>query len=107
MQELQTEYLESFTEKFQLWRKLFTEEQWDSLEMEFHKMKGTGSTYGVPEVSLLCQHLERICQSQKAISHEFLDTIIRMLGDIKLKYLANGDYNLAEDPDFEKIQNLS
>ncbi len=107
MKELRQEYLEGFEEKFKFWNQCFEDENWDQLELEFHKMKGTGSTYGVPEVSLLCQHLERICRQTKPLPRPLLDSAIRMLSAIKEKYLHDREYSLGEDPDFEKIQNLS
>ena len=65
MEELKTEYLQSFADKFQLLLDLHKNKDWEKIELEFHKLKGTGTTYGVPEVSELCFHLERLCSGGK------------------------------------------
>ena len=63
--ELRAEYLESFHGKYEQMLQSFKQGQWSSLEMEFHKLKGTGRTYGAPEVTQLSERMEQICKTCK------------------------------------------
>ena len=104
MEELRTEYLESFDEKFTLWGELFSQKDWYSLELEFHKMKGTGTTYGAPEVTELCKEMERICRESDELPRDLLDAAIGLLTQIRDKYLNQKDFELADHPDFVSIK---
>lgn len=106
MAELRTEYLESFDEKFKLLHSLYQQAEWYSIELEYHKLKGTGSTYGVPEVTELCEHLERICNQTKSIDKDILDLSMEILEKIKDKYLNNTDFELSSHTGFQKIKTL-
>lgn len=106
MAELRTEYLEGFEEKFKTINQFFADKDWYSLELEYHKLKGTGSTYGVPEVSTLCEIVERICRENKEIGQELLDQSIELLSKIRDKYLKKEEFTLEEHPSFQAIKKL-
>lgn len=106
MSELRLEYLQSFAEKYSTLRECFSQSDWYSIELEYHKLKGTGATYGVPEVTELCRHLERICRETKKIDKQTLETSIELLERIKEKYLENSEFELISHPDFQKISQL-
>ena len=59
--ELQKEYLESLPEKIKGITELIKAKELELVETEFHKLKGTGRTYGVPEVSRVGELGERAC----------------------------------------------
>ncbi|MEM7011745.1 MAG: protein kinase [Verrucomicrobiota bacterium] len=40
-------------------------------KLEFHKLKGTGTTYGVPEVTELCEKMETLCRNRTEIEEPF------------------------------------
>jgi HPt (histidine-containing phosphotransfer) domain-containing protein len=103
MAELRTEYLESFDEKFIKLKDFYAKQEWYNIELEYHKLKGTGTTYGIPEVSELCQQLERICQDQKKIPETLLLDSIDLLSKIRSKYINKVEFNLSLDPQFQKI----
>jgi hypothetical protein len=65
LDDLKTSYIISLTEKRQTVARLIETRQLTALEDEFHKMKGTGKTYGLPEVSLLGEAMEMICHHQQ------------------------------------------
>ena len=106
MAELRTEYLQSFKEKFQIMTDLFDQKEWHSLELEFHKLKGTGTTYGVPEVSALCEQLERICRENEQIEKELLSQAIELLTAIRGKYLEGKNFDLETNNHFQNIKKL-
>lgn len=104
MDDLRQEYLASFPEKFDKLLECFNKQDWYSIELEYHKLKGTGTTYGIPEVSQLCEILERLCREHKTIDKETLDSSILLLGKIKDKYEQDIEFDLASHIDFLKIK---
>jgi Hpt domain len=59
---LQKSYLAAIPEKIVNLEALFKASELVKLETEYHKLKGTGRTYGLPEVTEIGAVLERICQ---------------------------------------------
>jgi HPt (histidine-containing phosphotransfer) domain-containing protein len=106
MSELREEYLQSFAEKFNQMQQFFEGQDWYSLELEFHKLKGTGTTYGVPEVTELCQKMEALCRQQQKISETLLKMAIELLSAIRDKYMKNQEFDLSSDPRYLKIEQL-
>jgi|GEM_PF-1386081 len=84
--ELQVEYLASFPDKFKKIDDLFTSEKWYELELEFHKLKGTGKTYGIPEVSVVCKEMERICRKEIHAIPSALPLCVEILQEIQTAY---------------------
>lgn len=64
MIELRKEYLETFNEKIHRISSHLAKGLIDEIELEFHKMKGTGSTYGLPEISNIGQLMENMCREK-------------------------------------------
>lgn len=106
MAELREEYLASFDEKFNLMRGFLEGLDWYSLELELHKLKGTGSTYGVPEVTELCQVMETYCRAKGSVPEGALNKTIELLQEIRKKYTANAPFELNEDPRFDELKKL-
>ncbi len=61
MAELRTEYLATFPHKFLEIEAHLSAADFSRLRDDFHKLKGTGKTYGIPEISELCAIVEKIC----------------------------------------------
>ncbi len=106
MTELRMEYLASFDAKFDLMRGFLEGRDWYSLELEMHKLKGTGSTYGVPEVTELCQHMETTCREQGALEEQDLNKAIALLIDIRKKYTEDAEFDLAKDSRFLELKKI-
>lgn len=108
MKELKSEYVDSLPAKSDLVLKLAESESWVELESEFHKMKGTGKTYGLEEVSILGEKFENLVQSKQnrleiAKSAQKLLTMIfntHKNPDSKLKQSII--LNLKQHPEFTK-----
>lgn len=60
--ELRKEYLAEFSEKIDAIKKFWEVQNREGLQNEFHKIKGTGTTYGLPELSDVAAVLERLCE---------------------------------------------
>lgn len=59
LKELKSDYLNILPERIANIEKLLMEKNWQQLHVEFHKLKGTGKTYGFPEVSEICEKMEK------------------------------------------------
>ena len=100
--EMRKEYLDGFDEKYALLNKLYNDKDQKGLENEFHKLKGTGTTYGAPEISQLCGHLEKLCAAgfpnptQHALALELLEKI-------RGKYLRNESFDLESASQFKEL----
>jgi len=106
MKELQVEYLASFDEKVENIKTYYDGQDWESLELEFHKLKGTGSTYGVPEVTSLFEILERVCRTTQNLDEQHLKGALLLLIKIRDKYLNGAPFDLASQEAFQKIKAL-
>ena len=104
--ELQKEYLASFKEKFQCILDFHKKEDWYRVELEYHNLKGTGTTYEVPEVTELCQQMEQLCQEYGEIKKEWLEISIELLKKIIGKYRDKKPFELSKDPGFIEIKSL-
>jgi HPt (histidine-containing phosphotransfer) domain-containing protein len=62
MKELQDEYIRTLPEKIKSLEAHFQKLEYDKVTDAFHKIKGSGMTYGVPELSAIGATLETICQ---------------------------------------------
>ncbi len=117
MQELRAEYLASFPQKFYDIEAHLQALDFARLRDDFHKLKGTGKTYGIPEISELCAVTEKICLSaasgNSAIDAHVLsntaDSVgvaLSVLRKIVASRLAGQELNLANVPDFARLRAL-
>ncbi|MCB0412398.1 MAG: Hpt domain-containing protein [Bdellovibrionales bacterium] len=60
MSQLRKEYLTSLPEKISELKADLDSKNVEKLKEDFHKLKGTGKTYGIPEVSQLAEAVEKI-----------------------------------------------
>jgi HPt (histidine-containing phosphotransfer) domain-containing protein len=65
--ELQKNYLASMPDKMKTIETLMKAGKTDLLRTEFHKLKGTGRTYGLPEISQLGAAVERLCEIDRPV----------------------------------------
>ena len=70
LQELQVDYLTQFPKRLQQLEQLSQQLDIETLAMEYHKLKGTGKTYGFPEISQLCEMLELICDAHLPLDQQ-------------------------------------
>jgi HPt (histidine-containing phosphotransfer) domain-containing protein len=104
--ELKGEYLESFPEKFSAMQSYWQSGQRDALQNEFHKIKGTGTTYGLPEVSEVAEIIEDMCiQNSDRLGVGIL-LAFDLLHKICENYKHNIPYELHKDPLFKRLGQL-
>lgn len=98
--ELQVEYLSTFPSKCKVLNEFFSDGKLEELQMEYHKLKGTGRTYGLPEVSRLGETLEALCNECRESLPEAVPASIRILGRIRESRVAEREHELDIDRDF-------
>lgn len=104
---LQKSYLASLPEKIANIDSLWRAGEMEKLRTDYHKLKGTGRTYGLPEVSKLGEALERLCDKgdQQALARAvpLSLTLLKAIGDSR----ADGQELVLEQKDeFLEIQKL-
>lgn len=115
LKELQKSYLESFPEKIRNLEVLWKEGQFDELTTEYHKLKGTGRTYGLPEVTHLGEILESISEYHTLEAPETRTETLNVAVPLSLHLLerirmtrttAGLEYGLDVDPEFLRLLSL-
>ena len=64
--DLKADYLKTLPAKIEKIKTLTFHQSWEQLADEYHKLKGTGKTYGFPEITLVCEKLEKLSQEKWA-----------------------------------------
>jgi HPt (histidine-containing phosphotransfer) domain-containing protein len=100
---LQKDYLQSLPEKISDIRVHIKTGSVPDLEMAFHKLKGTGKTYGIPEISELAAAIEHICHDEPAKASSAASEAVQILTDIHSARAANHEFLLNKDPRFKKL----
>lgn len=104
---LQRDYLESLPEKISDIRKHINAGSAETLQDAFHKLKGTGKTYGIPEISVLAAAVEGICHAKPKQAAPAASQALLILQDIHSARNANLAFALDDDPRFKQIRRLN
>lgn len=110
MAELRAEYLASMPEKIKQIENHWTEKDLNLLQDDFHKLKGSGKTYGIPEISELGEAFEKLCKNSANtnadVFSKYLGTALRLLSEILHKRLSGQAHAVNLDAEFQKIAEL-
>ena len=106
MQELQKEYVESLPEKITEIEDNLSTKNVEDLTTSFHRLKGSGKTYGLPEISELGAIAEQICRQQPHCVTSALPDALELLKDIHLERKASRSLNLEEDVRFSRLKSI-
>lgn len=103
--QLQQTYIKNMPDKLQVMKKLIDSKDFKSLREEFHKIKGTGRTYGIPEVTDLGALVEEIlilCDFKPQLNWT-LDAH-DILRDIHNARSKSKKFNIEQDPRYKNLQ---
>lgn len=103
---LKREYLKNLPEKIETAKKLWKSGDIDLLETEFHKLKGTGKTYGLPEISELGLIAEELCSKDGPTRDRAVGLTLDILGQIHKARLAGNEFDLAKCQEFKDLSSL-
>lgn len=100
---LREDYLKSLPGKISDIQSYIQSGQTDVLETAFHKLKGTGKTYGIPEISELAAAVEHICHDRPERAPKAAATAILILEDIRSARVDNREFHLKRDARFNRL----
>lgn len=103
---LQKSYLASMPEKISNLQMLYQTHDLVKLETEYHKLKGTGRTYGLPEVTQLGALLERICQIAPDQLEACVPLSLALLAKTRDSRVAGQPYVLEGVEEFEALSRI-
>lgn len=106
MKSLQREYLSSIPEKIKIIEGQIVANDTSNLRESFHKLKGTGRTYGLPEVSELGALVELICIEHPVNSIKAGEIAAAMLRDIYKTRSAGAIFEFSPDARVSELQKL-
>src|SRR4051794_14733593 len=106
LKSLQRDYLASIPEKIQIIEKQIALLDQSNLRESFHKLKGTGRTYGLPEVSELGALVEQICLEHPVNSFKAGTIALGILREVHSNRSAGQIFDLARDPRVGELQKL-
>ena len=88
LKEIKVEYVKNFSHTLSEIEKNLFKKNLSLLQDHFHKLKGSGKTYGLPEVSKVSEILESICKSSPPfeILKKNVDISLELLKDIQSYY---------------------
>jgi HPt (histidine-containing phosphotransfer) domain-containing protein len=103
--QLQKTYIKNMPIKLQAMKSLIDAKDFKSLREEFHKIKGTGRTYGLPEVTELGAIFEEIliaCEFNPQINWA-LDAH-DLFRDIHSSRIKEKPFKIDQDPRYKNLQ---
>jgi HPt (histidine-containing phosphotransfer) domain-containing protein len=106
LKELQLEYIQGIPEKIQEIKDFSEKKDLENLLNSFHKLKGSGKTYGLPEVSTLGEFFEGWLREKKEKAIPFTQKAIGILERIHASRTNSKPYSLDTDAEFQTLKSL-
>jgi HPt (histidine-containing phosphotransfer) domain-containing protein len=103
MAELRAEYVASIPQKIADIKSHTAAGDRELLRNDFHKLKGTGKTYGIPEISELGLVFEKYCLQNPA-NLDFTALAIELLAAIHEARLSDSPFVLDTKPEFKQLK---
>jgi HPt (histidine-containing phosphotransfer) domain-containing protein len=106
LKELQLEYIQGLPEKIQELKTFSDQKDFQNLLNAFHKLKGSGKTYGLEEVSALGQFFEGWLREKKEKAIPFTKKASEILERIHSSRSNDKPYSLDTDTEFQNLKSL-
>lgn len=107
MEELRREYVGSIPQKIKDIEAHLAAGDTATLRDDFHKLKGTGKTYGIPEISELGEAVEKICLRKPEAIPTVIPNALSLLHAIHTSRLAGQPFALAGNSIFTPIAEVA
>jgi HPt (histidine-containing phosphotransfer) domain-containing protein len=104
MDALKQKYLQNIPDKIAAVRKIIATNEILHLEQEFHKINGSGKTYGYEAVSLVAFPIERHCKNKNPNVFALAELACQLLQKVYDNFNAKQPYEVQNDPLFKEIQ---
>ena len=106
MKELQVEYINNLANKITAIETYFQNKDLPALQNEFHKIKGTGKTYGIPELSKLARVIEQACKDNHNVD-QIVPVAIDVLKKIEVARKNGTAFDIDTEDGFSEINSLA
>jgi HPt (histidine-containing phosphotransfer) domain-containing protein len=103
MEELRRDYVASIPQKMKDIEAHLAAADVGTLRDDFHKLKGTGKTYGIPEISELGEAVEKICKHKPEQAGAIVPGALTLLREIHTARLGGQPYVLVGNSIFAPI----
>jgi HPt (histidine-containing phosphotransfer) domain-containing protein len=107
LSQLRIEYVSSLPEKIQIIRHFYNSGDALGVKEVFHKLKGTGATYGVPEISMIGETVEQFCKTKPQDMKTVIPDALALLDSVHTSRTKNEEFNVSADPRFQRICQLN
>ena len=105
--ELSVEYVDAIPGVVDKIEVLSTQKNIPLIREEFHKLRGTGNTYGLDEITILGQTMERIClEFDEDQVVQFLPAANRVLNKIYSARKERERYAIENDGDYNHLNSF-
>jgi HPt (histidine-containing phosphotransfer) domain-containing protein len=101
---LKQKYIKGIPEKIENIRKIIAAHELNSLQLEFHKIKGSGKIYNCDDVSLVAIQIDKHCKVNNPNSYQLAEKACQLLQRIYENLITQQKYDLQNDPLFKEIQ---
>lgn len=98
MRELRGTYLTALVGRIAIVQTLTEKLDWSELYEIFHKIKGTGTTYGFPDLSKLCQRMEDLVRDKDERRPEHLKAALELLNYLLQTYQQDKEPEMMKQP---------
>lgn len=106
MEQLRTEYVDDLPSKIKEIESRLKNNEHQVVREDFHKLKGTGKTYGVPEISQLAEVVERICVASPQDIQRAVPDAISLLKEIHSQRVLSQSFDITADQRFARLKRL-
>lgn len=106
LDELKSDYLNKLPTRIAELKENTTKKDWLQLEELYHNLKGTGKTYGFPEVSQICEVMELFVNHKNANTEQYAQQAIEVLENLLNSYQTGQSVNINEIPNALNILSL-
>jgi HPt (histidine-containing phosphotransfer) domain-containing protein len=107
MESLKSQYLSDLDQKIILIRELLQKKQLEEVKSVFHKLKGTGGTYGINEISLLGGTVETLCENHPANVPRAVDLATDLIKQIKEAQLQKKSFDIEHHASYKELLDLA
>ena len=106
MSQLRSEYVQELPEKIAHIANNLAQQHLEVVREDFHKLKGTGTTYGIPEISQLAEVLEKICTDHPQNAAIAVPEALALLKEIHSHRTGAQAFDISLDQRFSKLKRL-
>ncbi len=102
MAELRQEYVREIPQKLKKIQELLSEQNWKELRNEFHKLKGSGSSYSLPEITELGSFVEKNLNEDNG--KDTIERSLKILHKIYESRISEQAFSLEKNQDWIDLQ---